>query len=282
MATTTYEHLKTIPPLIACTVSTLLTLYEQSGRWAKVDLVVRDAAGGSFFVTMSVEVSLSVGEDASLPREVYTSAAKVGLVPFVTAGRVALVLLFFSFAASSLSVGMSVLHFIQKGTLGYKSQILLLITATASHFFAVVLYMIMTVGQLGVGGYYLQGLHVALVNVFISVFCVVVSFLADAIMKLEAVVALNRQRGLGGRGGSLYGATTATAATAASAYTPLPTDPASVELCNAPPPSILHPAASAAAATTTITTAVASRPTQPSPIRTASKSPTKIPKLMKR
>ena len=272
----TATPLRTVPSFLACLLSTLLSLYEQNQPWSRVDLVIKDKVG-AFWVTESVEVSLSVGEDASLPRDAYTSAARVGLQPFVAAGRVALVLLFFSFAASSLSVGTSVLRYVQKGTLAYKSQLLSLIVATALHFFAVVLYLILTVGQLGTGGYYLRGLHVALVNVVIGICCVVVSFLADAITKLEAVVMFNRQRGLDGRGGSLYGATMSTSMTTAGAtassrstapYSPVSVDSLAVELGNPMPPPPPPP--------------VPPSQVVPDAARTATVSPSKIPKRIPR
>ena len=180
--------LATLPPFIASVATVVVNgIYEFALPWARVDVYLPGDKSAAFYTTLPVNVALQVGRDSSLPPGVYKSTAVGGLRLFVVAGRMSMFLLFVAFNLSALSVGVSILHYFRKGSLGYRSQILALILTVFLNFLSVIGYMILTLPQMGLSGSYLSGLVLAAINTSVGVVCMVVSFLADAMAKLEAI-----------------------------------------------------------------------------------------------
>lgn len=192
-STTSYHLLlATVLPFVSSIATVVVNgVYEFTLPWARVDVFLPGDDSAAFYTTLPVNVALQVGRDASLPPIVYKSTAVGGLRLFVVAGRISMFLLFVAFNLSALSVGVSILHYFRKGTLGFRSQILALIITVFLNFLAVIGYMIITLPQLGMTGEYLNGLVLAAINTAVGVACMVVSFLSDAVIKIETS-AVNR------------------------------------------------------------------------------------------
>ena len=109
----------------------------------------------------------------------------VGLSTFIVAGELTMMLLLMSLLISTLSVGMSLLQYARKGSFGFRSQLLCLIATVFFNFVGFLSYMMLTVDQLGLGGFYLLGMACSAANVAVGLVSMIISFLADAVIKME-------------------------------------------------------------------------------------------------
>ena len=142
-------------------------------------------SGKAFYTSLPIEVALQVGRDPAIPISIYTTTELGGLRSFIVAGELTMSLLMVSFLISIFSVGRSLLKYSTRGSLGFRAQLLCLVGTVFFNFLAVISYMILTVYQLGMTGFYLNGFTCSAANVAVGLACMVVSFLADAVSKME-------------------------------------------------------------------------------------------------